>query len=195
MPRLTLSPLLIMTLLAGCSATSTDQPGSDKPIPIDELVDALGLENHVEGGYFRRTYESGHRPMIETKGGKRFLMTSIYYLLTESSPIGHFHLNKSDILHYHHKGDPIRYYLIQKDGTFETVILGQDVAAGQRLQLHVPGGVWKASELLQGTHGFGLISEAVSPGFDYEDMTLGTKAQLTDQFPEHASLFDELTRK
>ena len=53
--------------------------------------------------------------------------------------------------------------------------------------------VWKASQLMDGSAGFGLISEAVSPGFDFADMALGTQQQLSEQFPEHAELFEKLT--
>ncbi|MCT6778171.1 cupin domain-containing protein, partial [Streptomyces sp. CS7] len=31
-------------------------------------------------------------------------LTSIHYLLTRGSPVGHWHLNESDILHFHHHG-------------------------------------------------------------------------------------------
>jgi predicted cupin superfamily sugar epimerase len=39
--------------------------------------------------------------------------------------------------------------------------MGSDVIAVQSLQLHVPGGIWKASRLMTGAAGFGVISEAV----------------------------------
>lgn len=50
--------------------------------PAQDVIKALDLEPHVEGGYFRRTYQADHREMLETTGGPRYLMTSIYYLLT-----------------------------------------------------------------------------------------------------------------
>jgi len=73
--------------------------------------------------------------------------------------------------------------------------MGPYLDAGQALQLTVPGGVWKASRLSGGgSHGYGLVSEAVSPGFDYEDMTLGDRRLLTAAFPGHAELLQQLTR-
>ena len=53
---------------------------------VDELIEQLGLEAHEEGGYFRRTFEAGHRDKIDTEHGPRFTLTSIYYLLTRESP-------------------------------------------------------------------------------------------------------------
>ncbi|WP_277757828.1 cupin domain-containing protein [Pseudomonas sp. A34-9] len=159
-----------------------------------DVIDTLGLEPHLEGGYFRRTYQADHRDLLETAAGPRYLMTSIYYLLTERSPVGQFHFNQSDILHFFHLGDAIEYSLIHPDGSLQTLVMGNDVLAGQLLQLHVPGGIWKASRLLDGSNGFGLISEAVSPGFDFADMEMGNREKLTTAFPQHRTLIEKLTR-
>ncbi|MBA1331613.1 cupin, partial [Candidatus Endoriftia persephone str. Guaymas] len=74
-----------------------------------EIIDALGLEPHLEGGYFRRSYQSAGE--IQTPNGPRHRLTSIYYLLTDDAPVGHLHRNRSNILHYFHAGAPLRYTL------------------------------------------------------------------------------------
>ena len=158
----------------------------------DELIEILQLEPHIEGGYFRRTFDSAHRDPVPTEQGPRLTLSSIYYLLTADSPIGYWHKNQSDILHFWHMGGPVTYQLIHPDGHVETVVLGPDLEGGQCLQLAVRGRSWKASELVQGD--YGLISEAVAPGFDYADMELGQRAQLLAQFPAHASLIDRFTK-
>lgn len=182
----------IITLL-GCSATKTTS-ATTKP-SAEEVAKALNLSGHLEGGFFRRTYQADDYAMLATDKGERFILTSIFYMLTSQSPIGHFHLNKSDIVHYYHLGDPIRYTMIYPDGRKEQVIMGSDVSKGELLQLTVKGGVWKASELLPGEHGYGLISEAVSPGFDYADMTLGTNELLQAKFPQHWKLMEPLIQQ
>jgi len=161
---------------------------------VRDVIARLDLQPHVEGGYFRRTFQADQRAMLQTAGGPRYLMTSIYYLLTEDSPVGQFHFNQSDILHFYHLGDPIEYSMIHADGSLETLVMGNDILAGQHLQMHVPGGIWKASRLLNGEHGFGLISEAVSPGFDFADMEMGDRRKLIVQFPQHRMLIEKLTR-
>lgn len=161
----------------------------------EALISALDLAPHAEGGFYRRTFQSDHHAMVETDNGLRYLMTSIFYLLTKDSPVGHFHLNQSDIVHYYHLGDAIQYTLIFPGGTLKTVVMGNDIIAGQKLQLHVPGGIWKASRLMDGLSGYGLISEAVSPGFDYADMALGDRQELSEQFPEHSQLIGALTQE
>lgn len=153
-----------------------------------EVINILGLEPHPsEGGYFKRTYTSE----IETTApaGKRKILSSIYYLLTDDSPIGCLHKNKSDIIHYFHSGSAITYFIIHPDGQFETRVLGNDLLKGQTPQLTVEGGCWKASELTEGE--YGLLSEAVSPSFEYEDMELADADTIREQFPE---LFDGIKR-
>lgn len=139
------------------------------------IISALNLTKHIEGGYFKRTYQSS------AEVNERPLLTSIYYLLTDEAPIGHFHKNKSDILHCYHLGDPMTYLTISPVGELDTFILGSDILNGHVLQKVVPGGYWKASCLKQGS--FGLLSEAVSPGFDYRDMQLATASELHAEFP------------
>ncbi|MFE9016694.1 cupin domain-containing protein [Streptomyces cyaneofuscatus] len=161
-------------------------------ITAEQWIEALGLEKHVEGGYFRRTFQADHRSRITTPAGERYTLTSIHYLLTSRSPVGHWHLNQSDILHFHHHGEAITYHLLYPDGSHHTAVLGQDPHRGQLLTLAVPGGVWKASHLTRGD--YGLISEAVAPGFDYADMTLAQEDDLLRQFPEQADLIRRYCR-
>ncbi|MDU0355055.1 cupin domain-containing protein [Paraglaciecola aquimarina] len=166
-----------------------------RKLTTQELVDALKLEGHVEGGYYRQTFKADHRPKIVTEIGQRATMTSIYYLLSAESPIGHFHMNQSDIMHYFHAGDPITYYLIQPDGRLQTVVMGSDPTKGQVMQMAVKGGTWKASKIpTNGDYGYGLIGEAVAPSFEYSDMQLGETSQLIAQFPQHGELIKILSR-
>ena len=113
-------------------------------------------------------------------------------MLTRESPTGHWHLNQSDILHFFHLGDPVTYYLIHPDGSLETVVMGPDPARGHLLQLPVKGGTWKASHLPNGD--YGLISEAVAPGFEYEDMALGDRTELIRRYPRHRVLIEAFSR-
>lgn len=186
-------PGLCLAVAAGLTLSLyLSRAGANEMLTAEELVQALALQPHVEGGYFRRTYQPDEdRAKVVTADGERYGMTSIFYLLTRESPIGHWHRNRSDIVHYFHLGGPITYYLIHPDGRLETVTMGPDPARGQRLQLTVKGGTWKASMLASGP--YGLISEAVSPGFDYADMTLGERQALLRQFPQHHDLIIKLS--
>lgn len=154
-----------------------------------QLIEQLCLEPHIEGGYFSRTYCSEQTTVRSTDSKQRYLLSSIFYLLTDDSPIGYLHKNTSDIIHYFHGGSPLSYVIINPDGKLETKVLGADLDKGQQLQLIVRGGCWKASELTTGE--FGLISEAVSPGFDYEDMELAEQQTIENRFPQ---LWDKIAK-
>ena len=188
--------LSILTLTWAITCTSTSLASEEiSKLSLNEVVSYLQLERHIEGGFFRRTYEAENLPRIITPDGERLSMTSIYYLLSAKSPVGHFHLNKSDIVHYFHMGEPVEYFLIHPDGHLERHIMGTDLKAGEKLQLVVPGGIWKASRILSSNKtDYSLISEAVTPGFDYEDMSLGIREELASQFPQHKTIIRELTR-
>jgi len=161
-----------------------------------QLAKALNLQPHVEGGYFRQTFKADHRANIATENGDRVTMTSIYYLLSADSPVGHFHVNQSDIMHYFHKGDAITYYMLEPDGNLQITVLGPDPTKGHQLQMMVKGGTWKASKVpTDAKYGYGLVGEAVAPGFDYADMQLGKTATLLQKFPQHKKLIQELSRE
>ncbi len=153
----------------------------------NSLISQLALSPHPEGGYFRRTYESAH-----VQRGRK-LMSSIYYLLTEDQAIGHLHRNRSDIIHFWQHGSPLLYTLLSPEGKLLQFTLGPDLGAGQQLQLTVPGGFWKASQLLCGS--YGLISEAVCPGFDFDDHDMAEGADIRAKYPQHWPVLQALCRR
>ena len=154
----------------------------------NNLIASLALKPHPEGGYFRRVFTSDY--LCNTDLGHRPAMSSIYYLLTDDSPVGHWHRNQSDIMHYFQLGSALRYWLISPEGELTTVLLGPEINTGQQLQLLVPGGYWKASELESGQ--FGLLSEAVCPGFVPQDMEMASAGRLAAKFPQHHEIIQRL---
>ncbi|MCJ8273358.1 MAG: cupin domain-containing protein [Psychrosphaera sp.] len=155
-------------------------------ITKDQIMQSLALEPHpLEGGYFKRTYESDiniGETTLDNNRGNRKLMTTIVYMLTDDSPICYMHCNKSDIVHFYQGGGATKYTMVSPDGQLSEKILGPDVANGHCLQLVVTAGNWKTSTLLDGT--YGLIGEAVAPGFEYEDNVLATKDKIKALFPD-----------
>lgn len=152
----------------------------------DSIIECLQLQPHpLEGGFFSRTYESELR--INIDGQPRLMATSIYYLLTDDSPIGYMHRNKSDIVHYFHCGSAIKYTVVTPEGEVSTAVLGNNLERGERPQLTVRGYCWKIAELQGGE--FGLLSEAVVPGFEYSDNDIATRGQIAQLFPQHIEVF------
>ncbi len=152
-----------------------------------DWIEKLSLVEHVEGGYFSESYRAAENMMTAREGSARSVMTSIYYLLTDDRPIDHLHKNKSHIMHYFQAGSPITYLLVDLEGNLSKVKLGLNVSQGEVPQLLVPSGHWKAAVLESGE--YGLLGEAVAPGFDFRDMAIAQAADIRAQFP---TLWNEL---
>jgi predicted cupin superfamily sugar epimerase len=170
------------------------------------LIEALGLLPHPEGGYFREIYRSGAEPM-RSRGAtdragtlmhtgreppERNVMTSIYWMLDRQFPLGYWCNNASDHVHYFHAGEALTYFVLSPGGRLERHVLGPRLDQGHVLQLVVEGGCWKAVHLEQGE--YGLIGEAVAPGFDFHDFRWGTREELTREFPRAFEAHPELLR-
>ena len=153
----------------------------------DKLIRQLRLTPHPEGGYYRRTLTSPES--CQTATGERPLLSSIFYLLTSAQRIGHCHRNRSGILHCWQGGGAPRYTTTSPQGALEQFILGPDIAHGQQLQRWVASHYWKASELL--SDDYALISEAVSPGFDYADQQMAGP-ELLQSYPQYYELLRPL---
>lgn len=151
---------------------------------INDWVNALNLEPHVEGGYFRQVYRS------EDQVGDRKLYTSIYFLLTADNP-SHFHRLTADEIWYYHVGQALTIHMIRPGGVYEAVTLGTDVASGQQLQFCVPKGIIFGSTVEEG---FALVSCMVAPGFEYEDFELFDQDNLLADYPQHGEIIKRLTR-
>ena len=165
-------------------------------ISIDAIVRQFDLVPHPEGGFYREVYRSTDHIepccLPETVDGKRNYLTSIYFLIPHGQ-FSAFHRIAQDELWYFHLGNPITIHIIAPDRTYSAKTLGSDVSAHCELQCVVPAGHWFAAEVTE-KKGFGLVSCAVAPGFDFKDFELAHRKALVGQFPEHTDLITKLTR-
>ncbi|GAB2710797.1 hypothetical protein GCM10027089_38170 [Nocardia thraciensis] len=136
-----------------------------------QLVDALDLLPHPEGGWFRETWRSAHTFTPAGYPGARAAGTAIYYLLGPGEQ-SVWHRVRSDEIWLWHTGLPLALTLggdgPRPDAT-ERHILGGDVLSGQIPQLLVPAGWWQSAVPLAGDADEVLVSCLVSPGFDFAD--------------------------
>lgn len=158
-------------------------------VGVTDWAARLGLQPHPEGGYFRRIHTEARE--VDTPHGGRHIATSIHYLLTRAQPVGRMHRNRSTILHYLQDGGPVEYLLLDESGTLSRVRMGK--GEGEQLFLAVPGGVWKASRLVDDASHV-LISEVVVPGFDYADHAFLSRAELAARHPQHLAALAPLLR-
>jgi len=155
-----------------------------------EIIKALQMQPHPEGGYYAETYRSD-ATLLNRNGEKRNCCTAIYFLL-ENEDKSHFHRIQSEELWFFHQGDPLEIVSI-RDEEPHFIILGNDIAKGEVPQAMVPAHTWFGSRL-QGGAGYSLVSCTVAPGFDFTDFELANKSQLIQEFPHLTDLITELTR-
>jgi uncharacterized protein len=164
-----------------------------------ELISLLGLTPlPIEGGYFRETWRSNlvltpsSLPLRYTSD--KSLGTAIYYLLTsDPNSFSALHRLPTDEIYHFYLGDPVEMLLLTGDGAARRVILGQNIAAGENVQLAVPAGTWQGSRLVGGGK-YALLGTTMSPGFDPADYEPGVRAELIARFPQHAASIRALTR-
>jgi len=123
-----------------------------------EVIAALGLRPHPEGGWYRETF----RDRLTDVSG-RALSTAIYYLLKADERSAWHRIDSTEVWHFY-AGDPLRLRL-KTDGHAEReVVLGLDLAAGQHPQCVVTPQVWQAAEPLGE---WTLVGCTVAPGFTF----------------------------
>lgn len=125
-----------------------------------DLIEALALERHPEGGWFRRTWT---HPSEGDDG--RPLASSIHYLL-EAGERSHWHRIDATETWLWHAGGSLRLLVGEEGGVAETV-LGPGVAAGQVLQATVPPDAWQSAEPADGAP-YALVSCVVVPAFSFD---------------------------
>ena len=118
-----------------------------------DIIARLGLQPHPEGGHYCETFRDPH----EVEG--RAASSAIYYLLAAGER-SHWHrIDAVEVWHWY-AGGPLELAMPQ-----ETLVLGPDLAAGQRPQGIVPAGVWQTA----GPVGdWALVGCTVAPAFMFE---------------------------
>ncbi|MDU8911492.1 cupin domain-containing protein [Aestuariicoccus sp. MJ-SS9] len=127
----------------------------------DEIIAALDLAPHPEGGHYRQTWVA--------EGAGRPAGTCIYFLL-KGGEASHWHrVDAAEIWHFY-AGAPLILSLAETEaGPRRDLTLGPDLAAGARPQAIVPPEWWQAA---RSTGDWTLVGCTVSPGFRFEGFTL-----------------------
>ncbi|XP_033125503.1 uncharacterized protein LOC117123616 [Anneissia japonica] len=121
----------------------------------EELIAEFGLQEHIEGGYYKQTYRSEHS-------------TAIYYLVSKGSGIVWHRIRGRDELWHYYAGDPIEVSLANPEGvSMGKRVVGPDLTKGQTFQLLIPGDHWQSAKCLDGGK-WTLFGCTVSPAFEYK---------------------------
>ena len=157
----------------------------------EQIKALLELAPHpIEGGYFRQTWAASGT--LDLPRGTRSQGTAIYYLL-EQGQFSEMHVLQSDEMFHFYLGDPVEMLQLFPDGRSAVIMLGQDLAAGQQVQVLVAAGVWQGTRLI-GDGQMALLGCTVVPGFDYADYRNASYEELAARWPGQAERIRMLTR-
>jgi predicted cupin superfamily sugar epimerase len=165
----------------------------------EAVKNVLGLQPHPrEGGWYVRTWES--EEFVEAScfddgryDGARRTSTAIYYLL-EPGTFSEMHVLESDEIFHHYLGGAVEMLQLFEDGSSERVVIGKDLAAGERPQHVVKRRVWQGTRLLK-AEGFALLGCTVSPGFEFVDYEDASAEELVVKWPGEAEMIRALTNR
>ncbi|MEL6967063.1 MAG: cupin domain-containing protein [Pseudomonadota bacterium] len=117
-----------------------------------QIIHALDLQPHPEGGYFRETFRDDHA-------------TAIYYLL-EAGDCSHWHrvIGSAETWH-HYAGGPLALTVSPDGHDAVAYRLGPNIAMGEKPQITVEPGHWQTAESL-GT--WTLVGCTVAPAFSFD---------------------------
>lgn len=128
----------------------------------EEIIKALDLRPHPEGGWYRETWRA------EAPSGERASGTAIFYLL-EQGQRSHWHrVDATEIWHFY-AGAPLRLELSADGSGRQEHVLGNELTAGETPQVIVPPQYWQAAESLGA---WALVGCTVSPGFEFDGFEL-----------------------
>ncbi|MCB4771111.1 cupin domain-containing protein [Ancylobacter sp. Lp-2] len=154
----------------------------------DEVIALLDLTPGATCGFVRLTYVASQR--IAPDGlpapfeGGRPMGSALYFLVTPAAPV-QLHRIRNDQLYHYYLGDPLEVLLLHEDGGVERAVVGPDLAAGQCVQLFIPGGTFHTARLVTGG-GWFLGASTEWPGVEPEDVELGDREALVARFPSAA---------
>lgn len=161
-----------------------------------QFIEQLQLKPHPEGGFYKQSYRCSEfltvTSLPDRFKGERPFSTAIYYLL-EQGDFSSFHKIKSDECWHFYAGSALHIHIIENDGHYHCIKLGNQIQEGETFQFVVRAGAWFAVEPCPETL-FSLTGCTVAPGFDFEDFEMGNKQALIIQFPQHRDIINRLCR-
>lgn len=122
----------------------------------EEVARLLGLQPHPEGGFFRETFRESPS-------------TAIYYLLREGDVSAWHRVRDAAEVWHHYAGAPVELTVSPGGRGSEAVLLGSDLAAGERPQAVVPAGAWQTARAVGG---WALMGCTVAPAFEFSSFEM-----------------------
>ena len=166
----------------------------------DYWIEKLKLKlNDDLGGFFKSINTSKetflNACLPERFQGDRRFHGENYYLLKAGEVLALHSLNQDETWYYN-VGSAIRLHIFSEEGKYQERILGDNVDAGQELQVVVPHNHWFGAEVVEGGS-FSLCSCSLAPAWDERDSFLPKpsniaklKKELKKLYPDRAKLIE-----
>lgn len=162
-----------------------------------ELIEALELQPHPEGGHYREVYRAAETiapgALPPRYAGPRAHATAIYFLLARGETSA-LHRIASDELWHHYDGGALRVVTLADDGTRRDHVLGKRYDRGERPLACVAHGLMFGAQL-EPDADFALVGCTVAPGFDFADFDMPARAVLQARWPQHGEVIAHLGRR
>lgn len=132
-----------------------------------DVIRILGLKPHPEGGHYRETLRD-----TNAVADGRALSTAIYYLLARGER-SHWHrIDVTEVWHWYAGGALTLDIARNSSAAIERVVLGADLASGERPQAIVPAHAWQAARSLGD---WTLVGCTVAPGFEFSGFEMASR--------------------
>jgi predicted cupin superfamily sugar epimerase len=111
--------------------------------------------------------------------------SALYFLVTPGAPV-RLHRIRNDQLYHYYLGDSLEVLLLSEDGTSARAVVGPNLAAGEQVQLLIPGNTFHTARLKgQGRWFLGASTEW--PGVVPADVEIGDVETLAEKYPAVAA--------
>lgn len=158
---------------------------------INSLINALNLQPHPEGGFYREMHRS--QTIVKSVSAEdKSAYTSIYYLLA-GADFSAWHRIKSDETWYFHHGCDVLIYFLDESKLLQTIQLGLE---SRNFQATIPANTWFSARPVRDPS-YCLVSCVVAPGFEFSDFEMGKRQSLLEEFghsPDSIQIIEALTR-
>ena len=128
----------------------------------DEVIAALALTPHPEGGYYRETWRE------ERPGGARGAGSAILFLLPAGVTSAWHRVDAAEVWH-HYAGAAVELSIAPEGSPATVHRLGDALDRGESPQRIVPAGAWQRARSLGR---WSLVGCTVSPAFTFEAFEL-----------------------
>jgi predicted cupin superfamily sugar epimerase len=156
-----------------------------EPLSAERICRWLELEPHPTCGFVAETYRSSIKvsgaSLPPPYGGPRPIGSALYFLVTPEAHI-RLHRIRSDQQYHHYLGDPLEVLMLLPDGSGRVATVGNDLAAGRRPQLFIPGQTFHMARLQAGGQ-LALLGSTEWPGVEPADVETGDPQRLAAAYP------------